>query len=385
MLTNYYMNQRTFYQQLVERYVASTASKQELDLLFHLLDDVEFCEIMAETMDQHLLQSLEKAKQAKVIALRKKRYSLVGIAASLIFMLSIASFFFVSNYNKDVKSKQPVTAKANIITPGENKAVLTLADGKKIVLKEQNNEFLSKEAGLVVYNSKEGALVYKADPASSTSQTITYNTISTPRGGQYKLILEDGSKIWLNAASSIKFPSRFDLKQRKIEISGEVYCEISKDPKRPFKVSYGNQVVEVLGTHFNINAYADEASIKTTLLEGSIRLAHTKTLQSKLLVPGDQANMNPINNQIKIERVETESVVAWKEGYFMFNQEPLESIMRKVSRWYDVEVVYKGTVPQKKFGGKLSKFDDIQQLLDVLAATGSVKFETQGRRIIVMD
>ncbi|WP_036692538.1 FecR family protein [Pedobacter glucosidilyticus] len=379
------MNQRTFYQQLVERYVASTASKQELDLLFHLMDDEEFCEVMAETMDQHLLQNMEKAKQAKVVSLRKKRYRLVGVAASFILMISIASFYFVSNYTQNEKSKQPEIARANIITPGEDKAVLTLANGEKIILKEQNNELLSKEAGLMVYNSKEGALVYKAGAASSTSEAITYNTISTPRGGQYKLILEDGSKIWLNAASSIKFPTRFDSKQRKIEISGEVYCEISKDPKRPFRVSYGNQMVEVLGTQFNINAYIDEKITKTTLIEGSIRLANTQTLQSKLLTPGDQARMTSVNNQLNVNRVDIEEVIAWKEGYFMFNEEPLESIMRKVSRWYDVEVVYKSGIPQKKLGGKISKFNNVNELLDVLAATGSVKFEIQGRRIIVMN
>lgn len=376
------MNQRTFYQQLVERYVTSTASKQELDLLFHLMDDEEFCEVMAETMDHHLLENLEKVKQAKLVSLRKKRYRFVGIAASLILMISITSLYFFSGYNKDVKSKQSINVITSVISPGENKAVLTLADGKQIILKDHNNKLLSKEAGLMVYNSKEGVLTYKAGSSASTS--ISYHTISTPMGGQYKLILEDGTKIWLNAASTVRFPSRFSSEQRKIEVSGEVYCEISKDPKRPFRVGFGNQMVEVLGTHFNINAYADENFTRTTLLEGSIKIVNTQTLQSKLLVPGDQAKMDPINNQLKIEKVNTEAVVSWKEGYFLFNQEPLESIMRKVSRWYDVEIIYKGDIPQKKFGGNISKFNDVNELLDVLSATGSVRFETQGRRIIVM-
>lgn len=378
------MNQETFYQELIERYVAGSASAKEVDLLLHLMDDEDFCRILDKTMDQHLVQNLQKAKNTQAINIQRKKYRSVGIAASLLLMVSLSAYFFLTK-NKEVEIENKMAVVENAIHPIENKAVLTLADGKKIILTEHNNGVLAKEAGMAVYKSKDGVLVYKMSPSSSTSKAIAYNTISTPRGGQYQIVLEDGSKIWLNAASAITFPTVFGPKERKIEISGEVYCEISKDAKRPFRVGFGKQVVEVLGTHFNINAYSDEAATKTTLLEGSIKLINTTTSQSNLLVPGEQGKMEKADNQLKITRVNTENIVSWKEGYLIFQQEPLESIMRKVSRWYNVDVVYENGIPQKKFGGRISKFDNIQQLLDVLSATGSVKFKTQGRRVTVMN
>lgn len=378
------MNQSSFYKKLIERYVTSTASKEEVELLFHLLDEEEFRLILDQVMDENLKQRLWEAKRHNTKSILHKRYRLAGIAASFILLCSIAVYFFISDSKvqpKLTQQEKPI----EIIQPGDNRAVLTLANGKKIVLKEQNNGLLAEESGISVYKSETGILVYKIGKTSSKPNSKAWHTISTPNGGQYQVILEDGSKIWLNAASSITLPTTFGNKNREINISGEVYCEIAKDSKRPFSVNFGKQKVEVLGTHFNIKAYPEESYTEATLLEGSIKIANTQTLQSKILVPGQQAELIKKNNQLTVNQINTETVVAWKNGYFMFKKEPLESIMRQIARWYNVEIVYQADVSKKTFGGKISKFANVDQLLEVLSETGSVKFKTEGRRIIVMD
>jgi transmembrane sensor len=377
------MHKKVFYQKLIQRFVNNTATEEELELLFKLIEDEEFTAALSSFMDEDLKSRLLQAKEEKTHPIRKMPIKWIAIAASLLLIASVSIYIF--NAGKATKQITKIDAEKNVIKPGSNQAILTLNNGEQVVLNNSKTGLISKQPGVQILKSNNGTIVYKISNTSHSNTQNEFNTITTPKGGQYQIVLEDGSKIWLNAQSSIKLPTTFGLKERRIEITGEVYCEISKDSKRPFKVAYGNQVVEVLGTHFNINAYADESTTKTTLLEGSIKLTNIQTSQGKLLVPNEQGVLIKKGNILAIKRVETESVIAWKNGYFMFDQEPLESIMRKVSRWYDVEIVYNNNPPQKKFGGRLSKFDDINKLLDVLEATGSVKFETQGRRITVMN
>jgi transmembrane sensor len=211
-----------------------------------------------------------------------------------------------------------------------------------------------------------------------------YNTIETPKGGQYRIDLPDGTMVWLNAGSSLRYPNRFAGQERKVALTGEAYFEVAKNKQMPFRVVSGKQVVEVLGTHFNINAYTDEASVKTTLLEGSVNVLLQETHQSELLNPGQQAVVKYNGSSIVVQPVKVEEAVAWKNGYFMFVDADLESIMRQLARWYDVEVAYEGNLGSLKFGGMVSRSKSIAQTLRILELTGNVRFKVAGRRVTVM-
>lgn len=378
------MHQKAFYKKLIQRFVENTASEDELELLFELIDNDEFNQVLSDYMHEDLKIKLLQAKETKKQPIRKISYQWLAIAASLLLIVSISLYLF---YPKKITQQVVITeTKKSVIKPGGNQAVLTLDNGKKIILSDHKEGLLTEQAGIQVYKSKDGMLVYKMDKRKRVKAQTEYNTISTPKGGQYQVVLEDGSKIWLNAASSIKIPTSFGDKSREIEITGEVYCEVAKDPKRPFKVIANKQLVEVLGTHFVINAYPEEKFIKTTLIEGSIKIENTETKVFKIIKPGDQSQIEEKGDQgIKILQVDVQYEIAWKEGFIMFQNQSLESIMREVARWYNVEVVYKGEIPNASFGGKISKFEDVQKVLEILSDASNVKFKTEGRRIIVMN
>lgn len=278
------------------------------------------------------------------------------------------------------------------IPPGGNKAILTLANGAKIVLDDAKAGVLATQSGINIRKTEDGQVIYDVSQAAAKGSELTYNTISTPRGGQYQVVLPDGSQVWLNAASSLKFPTVFRGKERHVELSGEAYFEVAKNKAKPFRVTSGNQTVEVLGTHFNINAYPEEANIKTTLLEGSVKVSLAsagKDEVERFLKPGQQAKTGA---DIQVYEVDVSQAIAWKNGYFVFSHENIESIMRKISRWYDVDIEYKGNITKDGFVGSVSKFEKVSEVLSLLELTGSVHFkiETQGanqqtgRRIIVM-
>jgi ferric-dicitrate binding protein FerR (iron transport regulator) len=213
------------------------------------------------------------------------------------------------------------------------------------------------------------------------SSEVLYNTISTPRGGQYELMLSDGSKVWLNAASSLRFSASFVGKERKVELLGEAYFEVAKNAAMPFKVKVHGMEVEVLGTHFNINSYDNESMIRTTLLEGSVKI--NKNNSSSLLKPGQQAQMNKAGEIKIINNVDVEEAIAWKEGKFQFDKADIHDIMRQLARWYDVDVEYKGTV-SSHFGGTISRDVNLSQVLNMLHLTGEVNFQIQDKKVLVM-
>jgi ferric-dicitrate binding protein FerR (iron transport regulator) len=211
-----------------------------------------------------------------------------------------------------------------------------------------------------------------------------YNTITTANGNQYQLILTDGSKVWLNAASSIRFPTSFTGNERKVEITGEVYFEVAKDPIKPFKVDFKNKEgeineIEVLGTHFNVNAYADEPDMKTTLLEGSVKIKAANKIQ--MLTPGQQASITSGGIEVK-RNVDIEHVMAWKNGYFLFDNTDIYTLMRQVSRWYNVDVKYEGRITEDGFSGKILRDVPLSKFIKVLELN-DVKVRTEGREIIV--
>jgi transmembrane sensor len=378
------MYQKAFYQKLIERFVNNTASEDELELMFTFLEDGEFTQVLSSYMDEDLKGKLLQARETKIIPIKKSSYKWLAIAASLLLICSISIYlFYPKQANKQVAK---IENQKSVIQPGGNQALLTLSNGKQIVLANQKEGLLTDQAGIQVYKSKDGMLVYKMAKGIGLKAQTEFNTISTPKGGQYQVILEDGSKIWLNAASSIKLPTSFGDHSREIEITGEVYCEVAKDKKRPFRVITNKQVVEVLGTHFVVNAYPEEKFIKTTLVEGSVKVENTGSKAFKIIKSGDQAQIQNNGNQnINVLQVDTQYETAWKDGFFMFQHKPLENIMQEIARWYNVEVVYNGAIPEATFGGKISKFEDVQKILDILSDASEVKFKTEGRRIIVMN
>jgi transmembrane sensor len=275
----------------------------------------------------------------------------------------------------------------NDIEAGENKAILTLGDGSKIILDDAKNGILANQGGNSVLKAAEGEVIYsflsevKDPPTVDEHTAVIYNTIETPKGGKFQIKLPDGSKVWLNAASSLRFPTVFNGSKRQVELKGEAYFEVSPDKSKIFEVNTRNQVVQVLGTHFNINAYLDEPTVNTTLLEGSVRVSDLRTNISQLLKPGEQSQLSEQIEVINLKN--TNEAVAWKEGYFQFDEADIKTVMRQIERWYDVSVVYEGDLPNYRFGGEIERNLSLLQVLKVLEKT-KVHFRLEGREVIVM-
>lgn len=302
------------------------------------------------------------------------------VAATILMISGIGLYF----YNQHLTSlSSPKTEIVNDVKPGSNQAVLTLANGKRIILNASVKGEIAEQSGISVKKTAEGQLIYTlsdAGTAANIGTAAAFNTIETPKGGQYQINLPDGTRVWLNAASSLKYPVRFDGKERKVSLQGEGYFEVAKDKLKPFKVSSGGQELEVLGTHFNINSYADEPSSKTTLLEGAVRLSPHGG-QDLVLSPGQQAVL--ASGRMKVGMVDPEEVMAWKNGNFVFNDEGLESIMRKISRWYDVELSYQRKPSDLTFTGVVSRSKNISAVLNALDKTGKVHFKVEGKKVTV--
>lgn len=333
-------------------------------------------------------QMVQKTQIPKnVISIKKPtRNYWWAIAASILLILGAGYLVFTNQpENITARAEQNVNLK-NDFAPGGNKAILTLADGTKIVLDSANIGAITKQGNVTIIKLYDGLLSCDPSPdgyrdsTSFSPLTIKYNTITTPRGGQYQLLLADGSKVWLNAASSLRFPNIFPGKDRRVELTGEGYFEIVHNAKKPFYVEVRDMEVKVLGTHFNVNAYADEPNIRTTLLEGSVEVAYGS--RSETIEPGVQAKID--NGTILLDDdVNLEAVMAWKNGIFNFYREDLHSVMRKISRWYDVEVEYRGKV-NRHFGGTISRDVNASQVLEMLEITGDIEIKIEGEKVIVM-
>jgi ferric-dicitrate binding protein FerR (iron transport regulator) len=274
----------------------------------------------------------------------------------------------------------------NDVGPGTDKAILTLANGKKIILTDATNGTLARQGNVIVSKEKNGVLKYVLSAQAKSNDANVepgFNTFTTPRGAEYHVILPDGTMVWLNAASSIKFPTTFAGNERRVELTGEAYFEVAKDKHKPFKVKFNDQEVEVLGTHFDIMAYADEAEAKTTLLEGSVKISRNNIQQ--ILKPGQQAVGATAAKGLLIQQVNTQEVMAWKNGFFMFRNSGIASIMRQAARWYDVDVVYEDDMAGKEYGGRVSRYKNISELLHNMELTGTIHFKIDGRRVTVMQ
>lgn len=304
----------------------------------------------------------------------------LSVAAAILVVVSAGFLYFSS---PAPLAELPVLSED--APPGDHRARLILANGKNILLDDAQSGQVAQQGNTAIVKTAAGELVYQAEGDPGNASLAHYNTIETPKAGQYQIRLSDGTRVWLNAASSIRFPAEFSKKERVVEVVGEVYFEVAKastDNRRiPFRVVSGDQEVEVLGTRFNINSYSDEGVTRTTLLEGSIQVRTSEN--GIMLEPGEQSRVSA-GQTLKVSKVNTGQVVAWKEGFFSFDGVGLEELMRQLSRWYDMEVVYEARVSDYEFVGRISRNTRLSSVLKILEA-GGVRFSVEGKKITVTE
>jgi transmembrane sensor len=396
------------FDELMSGYVNNQLTEEELARFLQLMQQEEYAINFKKSVDQLLENNSstgkadqnradiifqrimgaagreEEAQDSRVIHLqqRQKRFTFLRIAAaaSIIGLILLGTFFWFNRDEQREVSQTEVRKNGykNDVLPGGDKAILTLADGSTIVLDDAQNGALTQQGNTKVIKLG-GKLAY--DPAGSGSTEVVYNTISTPRGGQYQIELPDGSQVWLNAASSLRFPTAFAGKERRVEISGEAYFEVAKNRSMPFVVRVNGAEVQVLGTHFNVMAYQEEDVVKTTLLEGAVQFVSGNS--TSLLKPGQQSQLTKEGKVKVVSGIDVDEVMAWKNGMFHFENVDIETIMQQLSRWYDVEVVFKSKNTREQFVVEMPRSSKLSDVLRVLELTGDIKFEIEGKKVIV--
>ncbi len=380
---------------LFAKYIDGKASIAETEHLFQLIGenkhDAEIISLLNSELDNTAIEEqYDPAWETTLNKIKHQVYRLpetsvekstirlwpriIAITAAVVLIV-FGVYFFNNNKGIDGNSSHLL---ANDIAPGKVGATLTLANGKKIRLSDAVNGEIAKESGISITKTADGQVVYQIKSNQGDPDEI--NTLSTAKGETYILTLPDQSKVWLNAASSLTYNAALtEHGVRRVKLSGEAYFEVAKDKAHPFIVESGNQQVEVLGTHFNVNAYQDEKVFRTTLLEGSVKVSENG--QTRVMVPGIQA-VNA-GGDIKLSKVDTELAVAWKSNNFIFDRLDIKEIMRIIERWYNVEVIYKEEITAGTFWGSVSRFDNVSKVLISLEATGNVHFKIEGRKIFV--
>jgi transmembrane sensor len=370
--------------------IADIINTQQLDLD----EGPDFGDITAEQVFQRIMADARLNTGASLLPGEQKNFIIISLvkkqwfkAAAILLVCSSIALFKMTNTTNKAHNSLVSGKSAVMILPGSNKAILTLPNNKVIVLGSNINGLLVKSGSINVCKVHDGQLIYKDSKAHTNLITAqnepTINTLTTPRGGQYQVVLEDGSKVWLNSASSISYPDKFTGNSRHVKLTGEAYFEVAKNKEKPFYVDINNVQVRVLGTHFNIAAYGNDDNITTTLLEGSVQV--TKSNSLALIKPGEQAVCINSANNIQVSQADVEQAIAWKNGYFVFNDENINGIMKKVSRWYNVDVEYKGDLKGQRFGGIYDRSKSITELLNYLQKIGNIHFEIREGRIIVMN
>jgi ferric-dicitrate binding protein FerR (iron transport regulator) len=357
------------------------------DTIYNPLTEEEEA-LVGEEIYREIAQRLDPVTSEKVIPI-SRRYRAWWVAAGAAALMTTAGYFLFNHKQSQTEIVRTPIPQMKPVTPGGNKALLTLANGSVIVLDSAANGALTQQGKSIVFKKQDGELVYKTE-GNSKSQTVAWNTISTPRGGQYQVVLPDGTKVWLNAVSSLRFPASFTANERVVQLTGEAYFEVMKE-RKPFIVDIlppagraGGGHVEVLGTHFNINAYNDEPVTKTTLLEGSLRVS--KEAASVIIKPGEQAAISGESgkpSKIMVQTADVEEAVAWKNGRFQFNNADVETVMREIARWYDVQIEYAGKVPAEKFEGEIPRNSNINEVFKILELS-NVHCKIEGRKVTVL-
>lgn len=362
--------------ELLEKYKKGIITEEELARLetWYLQRLPEPPDIAAgelETVKNEVWQSLQ-LRDAKPA--HGRRWKLPAAAAALLLLLGSALYFLgIAPGKKSRVTEVPVSrGLADEFKPGGNRATLTLSNGQQIVLKGAQNGQLAEDASVAINKTADGELVYD-HPKQPSAAAPVLNILSTPRGGQYHLTLSDGTQVWLNAASSISYPVAFSGKERSVTVSGEAYFEVARKDGLPFKVRTGKQEIAVLGTHFNVKAYPDDPDISTTLLTGSVKVTGTASGVTGVLKPGQQARL--ISGLLDIRPVNADDAISWKNGYFLFDNQDIKSIMKIISRWYDVDIEYNGPAGNERFGGTFSRSSNMQEILTNLERIGHVHFK----------
>ncbi|MEO7215223.1 FecR family protein [Mucilaginibacter sp.] len=389
-------------QYLFDKYYNKTATPQERDELFAIVDagkcDEELSRYVRQAWDElkpgesffdadksnailkNILGSVDtdnSRKPGRTLILWGK----IAAAAVALIFISLCTYWHLYPKKETQTHAKAVKHPAHDALPGGNKAILTLANGKTIILDNAQNGTLAKQGATIVKKTADGQLLYNSAAMADNSPIPSINTIVTPRGGQYQVILPDGTKVWLNAASSLRFPTVFTGKTREVDITGEAYFEVAKNPAMPFKVKTNRAEIEVLGTHFNVMAYDDETTMKTTLLEGAVNIKSGSF--SAILKPGQQAQITANGQSKVVDDVDVNDETAWKNGIFQFRDAGIDMILRQASRWYDVDVIYKGKIPHREFNGRIARSVKASELLNMLEYTG-FKLKIEGKNIIVL-
>jgi transmembrane sensor len=380
------------FQDLIGRYMAGTASLAEQRLLEAYYERLQGRSdpLPADQEERLRLEMLEEIlrsagiEKSRVVPMGR-RWWRYAAAAAVVLLLGGGGYYYLFMPKAGSRVVQVERFK-NDVQPGGNRAILTLANGSKLVLDSAGNGQIAQQGGVGVQQLGNGQLAYRVLAAKPTA--VLYNTLQTPRGGMYQLRLPDGSRVWLNAESSIRYPVYFTGKEREVELSGEAYFEVIKNVSKPFVVKTANQKVEVLGTGFDINAYPDEVAVKTTVLEGSVRVSGDSTGSAEgdqpvVLRGGEQARLVTGGGLSVDQHPDIDQVMAWKNGLFRFNDASIETIMRNAARWYDVDIVYK-TDNKLGFVATISRDVPISKLLKLLELTDRVHFQIDGKKITVL-
>ena len=407
---------------LLQKYLTDSISREELIILNNLINDTGNKEILSRYLDEYItdipaalpgfpverersaLQLLSRIQStstngSKPAVIRSRvhflRTAWFRYAAAIICVMATAAYLWFHNNKEQTVANKYKPASAEDIKPGKEGAILTLADGSQLVLDSLNDGVIADESGskIVLQNGK---MIY--DVKSGNNAEVTYNSMSTPKGRQYEFVLPDGTKVWLNAASSIKYPTAFTGKNRQVEVKGEAYFEVARNKMKPFIVNVNQEAqIKVLGTSFNIKAYENETAVQATLIEGMVSVENLSgdvqrsVNKEVVLQPGEQAIVASARSRaidkklpaISITRqLHIDKIIAWKKGIFNFEGSTLVEVMKELERWYDIEVVYDGTPPAIRFVGKLQKDLKLNDLLDILTKS-NVQFELSGRKLIV--
>jgi ferric-dicitrate binding protein FerR (iron transport regulator) len=345
---------------------------------------VKVPEELAFSRERHhdrILQQVEAGieKEGGKVSIRPVRLKRWLAAASVIALLGVGGYLLYMAQSKKTGIAKNIHRVTKDIAPGHDGAILTLADGSTVVLDSIDNGAIARQGGSRVIK-QNGQLIYEAEGQKPEAGSIGYNTMSTPRGRRFQVTLPDGTKVWLNAASSIKYPTAFTGGTRSVEISGEAYFEVTKNAALPFIVTAGQTEVTVLGTHFDVMAYKNEKELHTTLLEGAVRVKYADG-QAKL-TPGQQAAVSYQTGHIAVKSADTEEAVAWVNGQLVMGSADVESLMREISRWYDVDVSYEGAIPQRRFWAVINRNVYLSEVLKELTANG-LHARQEGKTIII--
>lgn len=388
---------------LFEKAVKHESAPAEREELFALLNDDRYKEEVAQLFEQarltfeddspffskqetndlslNLMRQISQSKRSS----KKSLFFNWTIAASAILISLGVGFYVYLNKGQKTTTEQEAT-KEYAIHPGTNRATLLMGDGKVLYLDSIEARVIT-EGGVTISKTADGQLLYQVEADSPIGgDEVKENVLSTPKGGQYQIVLPDQTKVWLSAASALYYPTRFTGKNRTVSLVGEAYFEVAQNKSTPFIVKLKDVSVEVLGTSFLVNAYQDVDEMKTTLIEGKVAIntSQYEGFERTILKPGQQAVLNKATKNMEVRTVDIDHMQAWKSGHFVFQHDRITSVMKAIALWYDVEVVYKGDLTNETFVGTISRFEHIEDLLNTIELTGGVHFKIEGRKIIVM-